>query len=113
MDFTYSEEEVPLDKRPEIDKWILSLLNSLVKEVNDCYEDYDITRATRAIQYFVIEDLSNWYVRLNRKRYWGGEYNQDKIAAYQTLYTCLETVSKIAAPVAPFFMDSCLPTLIG
>lgn len=103
--FTYSEDEVPLDKRPEIDKWILSLLNSLIKEVNDCYEDYDITRATRAIQYFVIEDLSNWYVRLNRRRYWGGEYNQDKVAAYQTLYTCLETVSKIAAPVAPFFMD--------
>ena len=103
--FTYSEEDVPLDRRPEIDKWILSLLNSLVKEVTHCYEDYDITRATRAIQYFVIEDLSNWYVRLNRKRYWGGEYNEDKIAAYQTLYTCLETISMIAAPVAPFFME--------
>ncbi len=103
--FTYSEDDVPLEKRPEIDKWILSLLNSLVKEVDSCYEDYDITRATRAIQYFVIEDLSNWYVRLNRKRYWGGEYDQDKIAAYQTLYTCLETVSKLAAPVAPFFME--------
>lgn len=103
--FTYKEKDVPLENRPEIDQWILSLLNSLVKEVTECYEDYDITRATRAIQYFVIEDLSNWYVRLNRKRYWGGEYSEDKIAAYQTLYTCLETISKLAAPVAPFYMD--------
>lgn len=103
--FIYKEEDVPVAQRPEIDLWILSLLNTLIKEVTNCYEDYDITRATRAIQYFVIEDLSNWFVRLNRKRYWGGEYNQDKIAAYQTLYTCLETVSKLAAPVAPFFMD--------
>lgn len=103
--FTYSEDEVDPSSRPEIDQWILSLLNTLIKEVTACYEDYDITRATRAIQYFVIEDLSNWYVRLNRKRYWGGEYNQDKIAAYQTLYTCLETISKLAAPVAPFFME--------
>ena len=103
--FTCKEEDVPLENRPEIDQWILSLLNSLVKEVAECYEDYDITRATRAIQKFVIEDLSNWYVRLNRKRYWGGEYNEDKIAAYQTLYTCLETVSMLAAPVAPFYME--------
>ncbi|MCD4768683.1 MAG: DUF5915 domain-containing protein, partial [Bacteroidales bacterium] len=81
--------------------------------VKDCYEDYDITRATRAIQFFVIEDLSNWYVRLNRKRYWGGEYTKDKVAAYQTLYTCLETVSKLAAPVAPFFMERLFTDLTG
>ena len=111
--FTCKEEMVPVEERPEIDKWILSLLNSLVREVNACYEDYDITRAARAIQYFVIEDLSNWYVRLNRKRYWGGDYNQDKIAAYQTLYTCLETVSRLAAPVAPFFMERLFTDLNG
>ncbi len=103
--FTFREEEVPLEERQEIDRWIISLLNSLVKEVNGCFEDYDITRAARAIQNFVTEDLSNWYVRLNRKRYWGGEYNKDKVAAYQTLYTCIETVSRLAAPVAPFYMD--------
>ncbi|MFO7852402.1 MAG: isoleucine--tRNA ligase [Bacteroidota bacterium] len=103
--FSFSEEEVPLEERQEIDRWIISLLNSLVKEVNGCFEDYDITRAARAIQNFVTEDLSNWYVRLNRKRYWGGEANKDKIAAYQTLYTCLETVSRLAAPVAPFYME--------
>ncbi|MBN1388362.1 MAG: isoleucine--tRNA ligase [Bacteroidales bacterium] len=103
--FTYSEDEVPPEERQEIDRWIISLLNTLVKEVNSCFEDYDITRAARAIQNFVTEDLSNWYVRLNRKRYWGGDYNKDKVAAYQTLYTCLETVSRLAAPVAPFYMD--------
>ncbi|HQG57196.1 MAG TPA: DUF5915 domain-containing protein, partial [Bacteroidales bacterium] len=103
--FDFSEEEVPVSERPEIDRWIISLLNSLVKEVGSCYEDYDITRAARAIQDFVTEHLSNWYVRLNRKRFWGGEQNRDKMAAYQTLYTCLETVSKLAAPVAPFYMD--------
>ncbi len=103
--FSYKEDEVPPAERPEIDRWIISLLNSLVKEVTDCLDDYDITRAARAIQNFVTEDLSNWYVRLNRKRYWGGEYNKDKIAAYQTLYTCLDTVSRLAAPIAPFYMD--------
>ncbi|MBS0012131.1 MAG: isoleucine--tRNA ligase, partial [Bacteroidales bacterium] len=103
--FRHREEEVPPEERQEIDRWIISLLHSLVKEVNACFEDYDITRAARAIQNFVTEDLSNWYVRLNRKRYWGGEYNKDKIAAYQTLYTCLDTVSRLAAPVAPFYMD--------
>ncbi len=111
--FRYKEDEIALEERPEIDQWILSLLNSLVKDVKECYDDYDITRATRAIQYFVIEDLSNWYVRLNRKRYWGGEYNNDKVAAYQTLYTCLETVSKLAAPVAPFFMEMLFTDLTG
>jgi isoleucyl-tRNA synthetase len=104
-DFRYTDEEIPMNERPEIDRWIISLLNSLVKEVGKCYEDYDLTRAGRAIQDFVTENLSNWYVRLNRKRYWGGEYDKDKIAAYQTLYTCLETVSRLAAPIAPFYMD--------
>ncbi len=104
-DFRFAEKDIPVSTRPEIDRWIISLLNSLVKEVSDCYENYDLTRAGRAIQDFVIENLSNWYVRLNRKRYWGGEYDADKIAAYQTLYTCLETVSRLAAPIAPFYMD--------
>lgn len=103
--FRYSENEIPVGERPEIDRWIISLLNSLVKEVGKCYDDYDLTRAGRAIQEFVNENLSNWYVRLNRKRYWGGDYDSDKIAAYQTLYSCLETVSRLAAPLAPFYMD--------
>jgi isoleucyl-tRNA synthetase len=103
--FRYSEKEIPVNERPEIDRWIMSLLNSLVKEVGNCYNDYDLTRAGRAIQDFVTENLSNWYVRLNRKRYWGGEYDKDKISAYQTLYVCLETISRLAAPIAPFYMD--------
>ncbi len=103
--FRYAEKEIPVSERPEIDRWIISLLNSLVKEVGRCYEDYDLTRAGREIQDFVTENLSNWYVRLNRKRYWGGEYDKDKIAAYQTLYVCLETISQLAAPIAPFYMD--------
>jgi isoleucyl-tRNA synthetase len=103
--FRYTEKDIPVNERPEIDRWIISLLNSLVKEVGRCYEDYDLTRAGRAIQDFVTENLSNWYVRLNRKRYWGGDYDQDKIAAYQTLYTCLETVSRLAAPISPFYME--------
>ncbi|MBK8883968.1 MAG: isoleucine--tRNA ligase [Bacteroidales bacterium] len=103
--FRFTENSIPVNERPEIDRWIISLLNSLVKEVAKCYEDYDLTRGARAIQDFVSENLSNWYVRLNRKRYWGGDYDKDKIAAYQTLYQCLETVSQLAAPVAPFYMD--------
>jgi len=103
--FRYAEEEIPVNERPEIDRWIISLLNSLVREVGKCYDDYDLTRAGRTIQDFVTENLSNWYVRLNRKRYWGGEYDRDKLAAYQTLYICLETISRLAAPVAPFYMD--------
>ncbi len=103
--FCYAENEIPMEKRPEIDRWIISLLNTLVKEVTEYYEDYEPTRAGRAIADFVGENLSNWYVRLNRKRYWGGEYNEDKISAYQTLYTCLETVSRLMAPIAPFFAD--------
>ena len=103
--FRFSEKDIPVNSRPEIDRWIISLLNSLVKEVGKCYEDYDLTRAGRAIQDFVTENLSNWYVRLNRKRYWGGEYDNDKLSAYQTLFQCLETVSRLAAPIAPFYMD--------
>ena len=103
--FTYAEAEVPFNERPEIDRWILSLLNSLIKEVTEAYEKYEPTRAGRAIQDFVIENLSNWYVRLSRKRYWGGEQTTDKLSAYQTLYTCLETVAILSSPIAPFYMD--------
>ena len=103
--FTGKEAEVPMEKRPEIDRWIISLLNTLVKDVTTSLEDYDPTPAARAIQEFVGENLSNWYVRLNRKRFWGGEMNEDKLSAYQTLYTCLETVAKLAAPFAPFISD--------
>lgn len=103
--FTYSEEEVAIEKRPEIDRWILSELNSLIKRVDEYYADYEPTKAARAITDFVTENLSNWYVRLCRRRFWKGEYAEDKIAAYQTLYTCLITVTKLSAPIAPFFMD--------
>ncbi len=103
--FTYNEEEVPIQDRPEIDRWILSELNTLIKEVDVFYEEYEPTKAARAISDFVQENLSNWYVRLCRRRFWKGEYAQDKIAAYQTLYTCLLTVAKLSAPIAPFFMD--------
>ena len=103
--FDNSAPQVPLKERPEIDRWILSLLNSLIEEVKNDLDDYEPTRTARAIQEFVIENLSNWYVRLNRKRYWGGGFSKDKLAAYQTLYTCLLTVAKLAAPVAPFYME--------
>jgi len=103
--FNGQEEQVSIEERPEIDRWIISLLNSLIKEVTESFEAYEPTRAGRAIQNFVTENLSNWYVRLNRKRFWGGEYSKDKIAAYQTLYACLETVAILSAPIAPFYMD--------
>jgi isoleucyl-tRNA synthetase len=103
--FTYAEADIPLDERPEIDRWILSELHSLVKKVDAFYADYEPTKATRAISDFVQEMLSNWYVRLCRRRFWKGEYGQDKISAYQTLYTCMLTVAKLSSPVAPFFMD--------
>ncbi|WP_336690563.1 MULTISPECIES: isoleucine--tRNA ligase [unclassified Chryseobacterium] len=101
--FNYSEKEV--ENRPEIDRWILSELNLLIKEVKAFYEDYEPTRVARAINTFVNDNLSNWYVRLCRRRFWKGDYSEDKISAYQTLYTCLETVAKLSAPIAPFFMD--------
>ena len=103
--FNYSESEVPLADRPEIDHWILSELNTLIKFVDECYNDYEPTKAARAISDFVQENLSNWYVRLCRRRFWKGEYSTDKISAYQTLYTCLEVVAKLMAPVAPFYAE--------
>ncbi len=104
-EFKYAEAEVPLTERPEIDRWILSELHTLIKKVDEFYAEYEPTKAARAITEFVTENLSNWYVRLCRRRFWKGEYAQDKIAAYQTLYTCLVTISKLGAPIAPFFMD--------
>ncbi|MBR4483354.1 MAG: isoleucine--tRNA ligase, partial [Paludibacteraceae bacterium] len=103
--FTYAEPDVPTEERQEIDRWILSLLNTLTHEVQDALESYEPTRAGRAIQDFVTENLSNWYVRLNRKRFWAGKMDKDKLSAYQTLYTCLETVSLLMAPIAPFYAD--------
>lgn len=103
--FKYEEAEIPLNERPEIDQWIISELHTLIKFVDECYDDYEPTKAARAISDFVQENLSNWYVRLCRRRFWKGEYAHDKIAAYQTLYTCLLTISKLSAPIAPFFMD--------
>ncbi|MCA1760301.1 MAG: class I tRNA ligase family protein, partial [Bacteroidales bacterium] len=103
--FRFVEKEIPVEQRPEIDRWVISLLNSLVKEVSWCYENYEPTRAGRAISEFVSENLSNWFVRLSRKRYWGGEFTDDKISAYQTLYSCLVTVAKLMAPIAPFYAD--------
>ncbi|MEM0577203.1 isoleucine--tRNA ligase [Flavobacterium polysaccharolyticum] len=103
--FSYAEAEVPLEERPEIDQWIISELNTLIKDVDVFYAEYEPTRAARAISDFVQENLSNWYVRLCRRRFWKGEYAQDKIAAYQTLYTCLLSIAKLSAPIAPFFMD--------
>ncbi|EPH10766.1 isoleucine-tRNA ligase [Myroides odoratimimus CCUG 12700] len=103
--FKYEEKDIPLAERPEIDRWILSELNTLVQRVDEFYAEYEPTKAARAITDFVTENLSNWYVRLCRRRFWKGEYAQDKIAAYQTLYTCLLTVAKLGSPIAPFFMD--------
>lgn len=103
--FCYAEPEIAINERPEIDRWIISLLNTLVKDVEEYYNTYEPTRAGRAISEFVNDHLSNWYVRLNRKRFWGGAYDQDKISAYQTLYTCLETVAKLMSPIAPFYAD--------
>ena len=103
--FTYKEKDVEFARRPEIDQWILSELNTLVTNVTEGLDDYEPTKAGRLIQTFVVDNLSNWFVRLNRKRFWGGEMNEDKLSAYQTLYTCLETVAKLIAPFAPFFAD--------
>lgn len=103
--FSYQEPEIPIERRTESDRWILSKLNSLIAICDSAYADYEPTKAARAIQDFVVDDLSNWYVRLNRKRFWKGQYAEDKIAAYQTLYTCLLTVAKIASPIAPFYTE--------
>jgi isoleucyl-tRNA synthetase len=103
--FTYSEEEIPYEERSELDRWILSELNSLIKEVDEAYADYEPTKAGRAIQYFVTEHLSNWYVRLSRRIFWKGEYTREKIAAYQTIYKNLEVIAQLMAPIAPFFAD--------
>ena len=111
--FDYSEPDVPLNARPEIDRWILSLLNTLVKDVDGFYDTYEPTRAGRAISEFVNDNLSNWYVRLNRRRFWGGGMTTDKLSAYQTLYTCLETIAKLMAPIAPFYADQLFCDLIA
>ncbi|HKJ06747.1 MAG TPA: class I tRNA ligase family protein, partial [Flavobacteriaceae bacterium] len=111
--FTYSEDEIEISKRPEIDRWILSELNTLIKNVEKFYENYEPTKAARAIQEFVGENLSNWFVRLSRRRFWKGEYGQDKISAYQTLYTCMLTVAKLGSPIAPFFMDNLYKDLVN
>jgi isoleucyl-tRNA synthetase len=111
--FSYAEEEIPLDQRPEIDRWVISMLNSLIKEVDEDFDEYEPTNATRKIQQFVDEHLSNWYVRLCRRRFWKGDYTQDKIAAYQTLYTCLSTITELMSPVAPFFSDWLYQNLHG
>ena len=103
--FTFAEAEIPLSERPELDRWIISELNSLVKNVNACLNDYEPTKAGRLIQDFVIDNVSNWFVRLSRKRFWGSEMSVDKLSAYQTLYTCLETVARLMAPIAPFYAD--------
>ena len=103
--FSGAEKQVPVTERPEIDRWILSLLNTLTKDVDEALADYEPTKAARAINTFVNDNLSNWYVRLNRKRFWGGEMNDDKLSAFQTLHTCLVTVAKLIAPFAPFFAD--------
>jgi len=111
--FTYTEDDVPLTERTESDRWIISKLNSLIKQVESAYNEYEPTRATRLIQDFTIDDLSNWYVRLNRKRFWQGQYGKDKQAAYQTLYTCLLTIAKLASPVAPFYTERLYRDLNG
>jgi isoleucyl-tRNA synthetase len=111
--FDYSQPDVPVEERPEIDRWILSVLNTLIKEVDTCYNEYEPTRAGRLISDFVNDNLSNWYVRLNRKRFWGGEFTQDKLSAYQTLYTCLEKVALLMAPIAPFYADMLYNDLVS
>lgn len=111
--FTYKENDVPINKRPEIDRWIISELNSLVKNVDSSLDDYEPTKAGRLIQDFVNDNLSNWYVRLNRKRFWGGGMTEDKLSAYQTLYLCLETVAKLMAPISPFYADMLYMDLIS
>ena len=111
--FTYAEADIPLDERPEIDRWILSELNTLIQKVDAYYAEYEPTKAARAISDFTQDYLSNWYVRLSRRRFWKGDYQADKISAYQTLYTCMLTIAKLGAPIAPFFMDKLYMDLNG
>jgi len=111
--FTHAEALIPLTDRPEIDQWVISRLNSLIKEVEESFEAYEPTRAGRAIQDFVVDELSNWYVRLCRRRFWKGDYSEDKIAAYQTLYQCLVTIAKLSAPIAPFYSEQLFSDLNG
>ena len=103
--FYYKETDIPLDKRPELDRWILSSLYSIIAQVDEHFDNYEPTKAARLISSFVTEDLSNWYVRLSRRRFWKGTYEEDKISAYQTLYTCLISIAKLMAPIAPFYAD--------
>lgn len=110
--FSFKEDLIPVSERPEIDRWVISLLNTLVKDVDEYYNTYEPTKAGRAISDFVNDNLSNWYVRLNRKRFWGGEVTKDKLSAYQTLYTCLETIAKLMAPISPFYADKLFCDLI-
>ncbi len=112
-EFSYAEQDIAIEKRPEIDQWILSELNTLIKFVDKAYNDYEPTRAGRAISDFVCDHLSNWFVRLSRRRFWKGDYSSDKISAYQTLYTCMETVAKLMAPIAPFFAERLFLDLNG
>ena len=111
--FTHAEALIPLTDQPEIDQWVISRLNSLIKEVEESFEAYEPTRAGRAIQDFVVDELSNWYVRLCRRRFWKGDYSEDKIAAYQTLYQCLVTIAKLSAPIAPFYSEQLFSDLNG
>ncbi|MCB0433350.1 MAG: class I tRNA ligase family protein, partial [Mangrovimonas sp.] len=111
--FSYAEADIEISKRPELDRWILSELNTLIKKVDAFYADYEPTKAARAISDFTQDYLSNWYVRLSRRRFWKGDYQQDKISAYQTLYTCMITLAKLGAPIAPFFMDKLYLDLNG
>ena len=109
--FAFQEKYIPVAERPEIDRWILSALNTLVKKANNYMDDYEPTQAGRAVEDFVDEQLSNWYVRLCRRRFWKGEYEQDKISAYQTLYECLDTITRLIAPISPFFSDTIFTNL--
>lgn len=111
--FSYAEDEIVIADRPEIDRWVLSELNTLIKRVEEAMDDFEPTKATRYIQYFVTENLSNWYVRLSRRRFWKGDYQHDKISAYQTLYTCMLTVAKLSSPIAPFYMDTLYKDLVA
>ena len=111
--FSYAEAEIPLEERPEIDRWVLSELHTLIKKVDAFYADYEPTKAARAISNFTQDYVSNWFVRLSRRRFWKGDYQKDKISAYQTLYSCIVTIAKLGAPIAPFFMDRLYLDLIG